>query len=203
MIILNMKLSKILLPTLFLCIRSFVLSFVCWFVRSCVLLFVLKHLKKLFLKFPFFSQVVRSFAHSFVCLLSCSLFRRFVCSFVCVSRKFHFFRHVRSPPAIKNCDFMHARMLARFHACTHARLHSFRLARTHSDVFLTAMPVIYILLNLGKTISLFKKYLGKKTQKTSGILYIGESKIQLLLELDLLDGDLIIYAEFDKTWYKR
>jgi hypothetical protein len=56
---------------------------------------------------------------------------------------------------------------------------------------------------LGKTISLLKKYLGKTTQKTSGILYMRESKIQLLLELDLIDGDLIIYAEFDKTWYKR
>ncbi len=65
------------------------------------------------------------------------------------------------------------------------------------------MPVIDILPNLGKTISLLKKYLGNKTQKTSGILYIRESKIQLLLELDLIDGDLIIYAEFDKTWYKR
>ncbi len=55
------------------------------------------------------------------------------------------------------------------------------------DVFLTAMPVAYILPNLGKTISLLKKYLGKKTQKTSGILYIRESKIQLPLELDLKD----------------
>jgi hypothetical protein len=23
------------------------------------------------------------------------------------------------------------------------------------------------------------------------------------LQLELMDGDLIIYAEFDKTWYKR
>jgi hypothetical protein len=41
------------------------------------------------------------------------------------------------------------------------------------------------------------------TKKKSGILYMRESKIQLLLELDIIDGDLIIYAEFDKTWYKR
>jgi hypothetical protein len=65
------------------------------------------------------------------------------------------------------------------------------------------MPVVYIFPNLGKMISLFKKYLEKKPQKTSGILNIRDSKIQLQLELDLIDGDLIIYAEFDKTWYKR
>jgi hypothetical protein len=65
------------------------------------------------------------------------------------------------------------------------------------------MPVVYISPNLGKMISLLKKYLGKKTQITSGILYMRESKIQLLLELILIDGDLIIYAEFDKTRYKR
>ena len=81
--------------------------------------------------------------------------------------------------------------VVRSRGCTFAHTH----ART--------MPVVYILPNLGKTISLVKQYLGKKTQKTSGIFYMRESKIQLLLELDLIDGDLIIYAEFDKTWYKR
>jgi hypothetical protein len=43
--------------------------------------------------------------------------------------------------------------------------------------------------------------LGNKTQKTTGIQHIRESNIQL--QLELIDGDLIIYAEFDKKWYKR
>jgi hypothetical protein len=38
--------------------------------------------------------------------------------------------------------------------------------------------------------------LGYKTQKTSGIAHIRESNIQL--QLLQIDGDLIIYAEFDK-----
>jgi hypothetical protein len=42
---------------------------------------------------------------------------------------------------------------------------------------------------------------GIKPKKTSGIQHIRESNIQL--QLELIDGDLIIYAEFHKKWYKR
>ena len=91
------------------------------------------------------------------------------------------------------------RTLARPCGNTVVRSRGCTFAHTHART----TPVVYILPNLGKTISLLKKYLGKKPQKISGILNIRDSKIQLQLELDLIDGDLIIYAEFDKTWYKR
>jgi hypothetical protein len=71
-------------------------------------------------------------------------------------------------------------------------------AHTHAQCQLFIFHQIW-----GKRFLSLKKYLAKKTQITSGILYMRESKIQLLLELDLIDGVLIIYAEFDKTWYKR
>ena len=32
-------------------------------------------------------------------------------------------------------------------------------------------------------------------------MHIKEADMQL--QLELIDGDLIFYAEFDKTWYKR
>jgi hypothetical protein len=32
-------------------------------------------------------------------------------------------------------------------------------------------------------------------------MHIREAVMQL--QLELMDGDLIIYAEFDKNWYKR
>jgi hypothetical protein len=43
--------------------------------------------------------------------------------------------------------------------------------------------------------------LGTIAKEKSGIAHIRKSNIQLQLELK--DGELIIYAEFDKTWYKR
>ncbi len=49
--------------------------------------------------------------------------------------------------------------------------------------------------------SLKQTILGIKLKKTSGIQHTRESKIQL--QLELIDGDLIIYAEFDKKWNKR
>jgi hypothetical protein len=53
----------------------------------------------------------------------------------------------------------------------------------------------------GKKLLFKTNNLGNKTQKKSGIQHIIESNIQL--QLELTDGDLIIYAEFDKKWYKR
>ncbi len=171
MIILNMKLLKILLPTLFLCIWSFILSFVRWFVRSCVL----KHFKKLFQKFPFLIRsyvclLTCSFTHSFVCSLSCSLIRWFVCSFVCISRKFHFFRHVRLPPAIKNCDFTHACTPARFHPRTPARFHARTLVqfhtRTHAQwCFLDCNASYLYFAKFGENDFSLKKIFGEKDTK--------------------------------------
>ncbi len=63
------------------------------------------------------------------------------------------------------------------------------------------MPDLYILPNLGKIFTLKKNNLGNIAKEKSGIAHIRKSKIQL--QLELIDGDLIIYAEFDKTWYKR
>jgi hypothetical protein len=51
---------------------------------------------------------------------------------------------------------------------------------------------------LDKILALLKK-LGNKTQKTSGIMHIREADMQL--QLQLMDGYFIIYAEFDKNWY--
>ncbi len=53
----------------------------------------------------------------------------------------------------------------------------------------------------GTNFSLKQAIWGIKTQKTTGIQHIRESNIQL--QLELIDGDLIIYSEFDKKWYKR
>jgi hypothetical protein len=54
---------------------------------------------------------------------------------------------------------------------------------------------------LDKILAVLKKTWGIKHKKTSGIMHIREADMQL--QLELMDGDLIIYAEFDKTWYKR
>jgi hypothetical protein len=62
------------------------------------------------------------------------------------------------------------------------------------------MPEAKISPNLDKIVTLLKNNLGNKTQKKSGIMHIREADMQL--QLELMDGDLIIYAEFDKNWYK-
>jgi hypothetical protein len=102
--------------------------------------------------------------------------------FAASNEKLWFFARSRGCAVMQSCG----RAAARSHTRTHAQRQLFIFYQIWGKQFLSK-----------------KKYLGKTTQKTSGILYMRESKIQLLLELDLIDGDLIIYAEFDKTWYKR
>ncbi len=101
------------------------------------------------------------------------------CSFVRTSRKFHLknllFRHVRLHQAIKKSDFLHACAVAHTHIPT--------------------MQSIFILPNLGKIIDLYKKQFGEYNKKNPALLT--EDNIQL--QLELIDGDLIIYAEFDST----
>ena len=53
---------------------------------------------------------------------------------------------------------------------------------------------------MDKILALFKKNWEIKQKKPSGIMHIREADTQL--QLELIDGDLIIYAEFDKNWYK-
>ncbi len=81
--------------------------------------------------------------------------------------------------AIKKSDFLHACAVAHTHIRT--------------------MQSIFILPNLGKIIDLYKKQFGESNKKNPTLL----TKDYIQLQLKLIDGDLIIYAEFDKTWYKR
>ncbi len=175
-------------------------AFVCLYVRSFLRSFVglFLRISKICFKNTLFSQVafsfVRSIARSLVRSLVCLHFKKIPL------KKFHF---LGMSVCGKQWKIMIFRTLARPCGNAVVRSRGCTFAHTHAHTHARTMPVVYISPNLGKMISLLKKYLGKKTQITSGILYMRESKIQLLLELILIDGDLIIYAEFDKTRYKR
>jgi hypothetical protein len=91
--------------------------------------------------------------------------------------------------AIKKSDCF-ARLRGRAWSCSHvvARSHTYTHNARH-----------FHFAKYGKIIDLYKKLFGEYNKKNPALLT--EDNIQL--QLELIDGDLIIYAEFDSTWYKR